>query len=96
MPNCVVPGHYPGVSLRASRRSQRVVPRCGHPASGQASVDLDGHNFAVGFVDDVQGSKGLAVIKRVVHKIQRPGDVLLGWRNQWLLGQFWKTALVAP
>jgi len=31
-----------------------------------------------------------------VHKIQGPDNVLLGWRNQGLLGQFRKTALGSP
>ncbi len=56
--------------------------------SRQTGINLDTQDFAVGFVDDVQGSKWLAVIKRVVHEVQSPGDVLLGWRNERLLGQF--------
>jgi hypothetical protein len=40
--------------------------------------------------------KGLAAVKRVVHEVQGPGDVLLGWRNQGLLEQFREPALGTP
>ncbi len=55
-------------------------------ACRQARIDLNGQDLAVGFVDDVQGSKGLAVVKSVMHEVQGPGNVFLGWGDQRLLG----------
>ena len=51
--------------------SPRVVRECGL-LTQQAGIDLDGQDIPVRFLDDVQGSKGFAVLQRVTHEVQAP------------------------